>query len=270
MSNLYTYKDKDFFLSHTIDQAPRPDAFAMHTHTTTELYYFANGKGIYHIEGSAYPLEKGDLLIMHPSESHYIEIDPSCPYERKVLNFNSELFATIDPENLLMKAVLNRKSGKFNLYRASQFQRGSCEHYWQTMMSREGDARLNILAGLVPMLGEVYRIYCSNVTAEDSEPDTVEYQIIRYVNSNLAKPVSLDEICNRFFISKSQLCRLFKKATGTTVWQYVTIKRLVKAHQLLQAGENPTHVYARCGFNDYSTFYRAYTRHYGTAPRNTL
>ena len=270
MSSLYTYKDKDFFLSHSIDKFPHPDAFTMHTHTTTEIYYFVSGKGVFHIEGSAYPLESGDMLVMHPSESHYIEIDPGCPYERKVLNFNSEVFAPIDQENLLMKAILNRKSGKFNLYKGKDFQGGSSEHYWQAMMSRKGDTRLNILSGLVPMLNEIYRTYCNNVTAEDTEPDTVEYQIIRYVNSNLAKPISLDEICNHFFISKSQLCRLFKKATGSTVWQYITIKRLVKAHQMLQAGENPTHVYARCGFNDYSTFYRAYMRHYGTAPKNPL
>ncbi len=270
MSSLYTYKDKDFFLSHSIDKFPNADSFTMHTHTTTEIYFFVGGKGIFHIEGSAYPLESGDMLIMHPSESHYIEIDPSLPYERKVLNFNSEVFVPIDPENLLMKAVLNRKSGKFNIYRAKDFQGGSCEHYWKTMMSREGDTRLNILSGLIPMLGEIYRIYNTNVTAEDTEPDTIEYQIIRYVNGNLAKPISLDEICNRYYISKSQLCRLFKKATGTTVWQYITIKRLVKAHQMLLAGESPTHVYARCGFNDYSTFYRAYLRQYGVAPNKTI
>ena len=69
-----------------------------------------------------------------------------------------------------------------------------------------------------------------------------------------------------FFISKSQLCRLFKKATGSTLWQYITIKRLTKARLMLREGEKPTKVCFACGFNDYSTFYRAYIKYYGHGP----
>jgi len=133
-------------------------------------------------------------------------------------------------------------------------------------MSPNGDPRVNIFAGLIPLLNEMYRIHMVHCE-EDAGIDTVEYRVIRYINKNLTQPISLDDICNNFYLSKTQLCRMFKDATGTTVWKYITTKRLVKARQLIESGENPTHIYAtQCGFSNYSSFYRAYVKHFGCAP----
>ena len=99
-----------------------------------------------------------------------------------------------------------------------------------------------------------------------SDADPAAYRIIRYLNKHLEQPITLEDICHRFYISKSQLCRVFRAATGTTVRQYLTIKRLVKARQLIEAGERATHVSLQCGFNDYSSFYRAYSKHFHCAP----
>ncbi len=66
-------------------------------------------------------------------------------------------------------------------------------------------------------------------------------------------------------ISKPQLCRIFKKATGTNMGQYITVKRLVTARKLLHDGAKPTTVYSECGFGNYSTFYRAYVKNFGEA-----
>ena len=266
MATLFKYQDKDFILSQTLDTEPNPSHFKMHTHTTVEVYAFLRGKAVFHIEGSAYPLEPGDLLIMRPAESHCIEVDTSEPYERRVLNFSPACFQSIDPQNLLMRPVLDRMPGKGNLYRGFEFPDGGCDRYFQTMMRREGDSRLNLLAGLIPMLSQLYRIHTDRADAPQQEPDTPEYRIIFYINQNLGRSITLDDLCDRFFISKSQLCRLFKRSTGTTVGHYITVKRLLKARQLLDAGERPTHVFTRCGFADYSVFYRAYVKHFGCAP----
>ena len=261
-----SYKDKDFSLSHSLDTAPDPAQFRMHTHTTTEIYCFVKGQGIFHIEGNSYPLESGDLLIMKPSESHYIALDCSQPYERIVLNFNTEYLQQIDPEGQLLTPILNRKSGKHNLYKGYEFRAGNCFHYFESMESPIGNQRINILSALFPLLNELYGIYSSRTEDPEEGVDPLPHRIIRYINKNLSSPIRLETICQKFYISKSQLCRMFKSTTGTTVWQYITIKRLVKAQQLLHAGESATHIYAQCGFSDYSSFYRAYNKHYGYPP----
>lgn len=266
MSHLYSYVDGDFNIAHTLTPLPDPSNFKLHTHAQAELYYFCGGSGVFHIEGSDYTLEPGDLLVMQSAEAHYIELDVSQPYERKVLHVSTASLRCVDPQGILLRPLLDRKPGKSNLYKNYQFRGNSCEHYFDTMLLPGEDPRVNIYTGLIGLLHELNQIRLQNTEPADPTQDTTAYRIIRYLNKNLDAPVTLEEICHRFFISKSQLCRIFRAATGTTVRQYLTIKRLVKARQLIEAGERATHVYLQCGFNDYSSFFRAYSKHFGHAP----
>lgn len=266
MIRFYQYADNDFNLCHSLTSKPDQAHFALHTHVRAELYYFVKGAGTFHIEGSAYPLESGDLLLMQSTESHYIEVDITQLYERKVLHFNMDVLASLDPEGCLLSPLLSRKPGKQNLYKPCRFRGGSCEHYWNTMMQAEPDPRVSIFAGLIPLLHELCAIQASSSGEESSVPDSVEYQIVRYLNKHIDKQISLNDICQQFYISKSQLCRVFHSCTGVTVKHYMTVKRMVRAKELLDAGHHPTHIYTQCGFNDYSSFYRAYKKYYGISP----
>lgn len=266
MARIFHYHDKDFLLTQNLDPSPNPDHFRMHSHTTVELYCFLRGKAVFHIEGSEYPMEPGDLLLLAPAEAHCIELDYSQPYERIVLNFSPSYFHSIDPEDTLIRSVFDRKVGTLNLYRSFEFPEGGSLQYFREMMDPEGDCRLNLISGLIGILNQLSRIHAQRSALPEQEPDTPEYQIVHYINQNLSKSITLDDLCDRFYISKSQLCRMFKHATGTSVGHYITVKRLMKAQQLLQAGELPTHIFTRCGFNDYSVFYRAFIKHFGYAP----
>ena len=266
MRAFYEYKDEDFELSHSYSRVPDQSRFVLHTHEKAELYYFVSGAGVFHIEGSDYPLQSGDLLLMQRAESHYIELDKSQPYERKVLHFNLDALKSIDPTGYLLKPFLDRPLGKQNLYRGNRFPGGSCEYYFHTMMNHSPDGRVNVFAGLIPLLCELCRLQNTPEHAADSAQDSVGYRIIQYLNRNMEKNISLDDICQTFYISKSQLCRIFRESTGVTVKQYLNAKRLVLAKQRIEGGELPTHVYLQCGFNDYSSFYRAYVKYYGSAP----
>ena len=269
MKHFFEYADQNFGINHVYDKNPSTENFQMHTHDTTEIFYFIKGKGIYHIEGSEYILEAGDIIIMRTSESHYIEIDTKHPYERIVINFYTDFFEKIDSDNLLLKAVLERKSGKLNQYKSYDFRNESYKQYLENMISDDGNPRINIITNLMPLLNEIYLAYISRQTEENSL-DTTEYRIIRYINKNLSADINLDTICSKYYVSKPQLCRIFKKSTGTTVWQYITIKRLIMAKQLILSGKNPTHIFADCGFNDYSTFYRAYVKNFGHSPKEEM
>ena len=93
----------------------------MHTHETAELYYFIAGKTVFHIEGTEYIPERGDILFIRPAESHYTMVDNSYPYERAVINFDIDLFDSIDPDRTLLRPLFERKAGKLNLYKNFRF-----------------------------------------------------------------------------------------------------------------------------------------------------
>ena len=266
MGLIYSFTNPSFSMFHRRDEHPNNTDYRMHTHDNVEIYMLLSGHGIFHIEGTSYPLSPGDVLVMRPAESHYIELTTQAPYERVVINFNVDAFRGIDPEGALIRAIMERDAGKQNQYKAFSFSGGSCLHYWNTIMCGHGDPYINLLSGLIGLLREMHDIFFMYQEPNAPGKELLEYQIVQYINSHIQEPITLDQICEEFFISKAQLCRLFRKTTATTVWQYITVKRLVLARQMIEQGENPTKIFGDCGFNDYSTFYRAYLKHYGCPP----
>ncbi len=258
MAKLYSYRGPQVGLSHSLDEAPDPEKFTLHTHSRLELYCFLQGRGVYHIEGSAYPLMPGDILLMQPGEAHYIALEPGVPYERIVVNFTPELLSPLDPKGCLLRPFYDRRPGEKNRY-AAQY---DFQLYLKTVIDPQGDPAINVLAGLVPLLNRLCRLQAQ----APPQGDSLAHQIISYVNQNLSDPPHADALCQRFFLSKSQLGRLVRRSTGTTLWNYITRKRLAMARQLLRAGESPTQVFSRCGFRDYPSFYRAYVKAYGLPP----
>ena len=111
----------------------------------------------------------------------------------------------------------------------------------------------------------IYMSDTESVLSTDSRLDTVS-QITWYLNKNLKENITLDQISQKFFISKHYLNRIFRKATGTTVFDYLLHKRISLAQQLLTGGMNAQDAAIQSGFSDYSTFYRAYVRILGHAP----
>lgn len=266
MDNIYHYLDDDIYFVHSYDAKPNPADFKSHTHEKCELYYFISGKGKYHIEGSEYPLSSGDILIMRSTESHYIEIDPRYPYERIAVHFSEKILRDVDPNGKLLSVFADREAGKGNLFTTADFGTDNFKLYLRNMTYVSRDQRLQIITGLLPLLNELYNA-ATNRSDHSTPPESNAYRIIRYVNEHLYEELSLDTICKEFYISKPQLCRIFKRATGSTVWEYVTTKRLIAAQRLIRSGIPVAEAARKCGFGDYTSFYRAYRKQFGEKPK---
>ncbi len=255
-----------FSCDYIYNETPNPAEFAMHTHETHELYYFLSGRGIYRIESSEYLMRPGDILIMRRAEAHYFDIDPTVPYKRFALNFSEQVMDSIDRQGLLMQPFYERELGKGNLYRKNDFPDDTAHRLMARMLTPGEDVRTGVLACLPALLGEIAQVYRQRRQSEPEEAP-LSYRIVSFVNDHLTDELSLDRIAAQFYISKPQLCRVFKAATGSTVWEYVTIKRLIRAREIIGAGASPAEAAGACGFNDYSAFYRAYRRRFGHSPR---
>ena len=247
-------------MSHDRNENPSQSKFYIHTHPHTELYCFVSGAAEFYVEGTTYSLEPGDILLMRPGEAHYVLVDEKVPYERFCMHFDTGIFKSLDLEHVLTKAIFQRKAGVHNRYRM-----GASGIDAMKRMTEQNN-RISILGNLILLLQTVSEAFSAQ-QEQQSEQDTLVSQVIRYINQNLGKDLSLQKLCDRFYASRTQLCRMFRQATGISVGRYVTGKRLLKARELLLQGVKPTEVYAICGYGDYSTFFRAYTRLFGHSPR---
>ena len=262
------YISTELYCNQTRDEAPDPSKFVMHTHFQYELFYFVCGDAIYHVEGSEYILKPGDILLMRPAEAHYVELKPGVPYERVVLNFDSSLFSAFDPQGQLLRAYTNREPGKGNLYRKEDFTDCDTGDFLKLLYEQRDD-RIGSIAVLMLLLCAINRVFDKEPPGH-AQTNTVEYRLLRYINNNLSMDLTLEHLAEKYFISRAQLCRRFKKATGTSVGKYVSAKRLVAARTMILSGKKPTEVHSQCGFANYSTFYRAYCKFFGCSPRDEI
>lgn len=268
MAHIFSYRDGELYSHHSLDPVPDPDAYPMHVHEMMEIYYFISGKGAYLVEGSAYPLEPGDIMIMRASETHRLTISPTEPYERIAIHFSPALLADIDPEGRLLRPFLERPLGQFNHYsirdpRCAQLQGVFREFTFEKIH----DVRLNLLGRLLMFLTALNGAFDTSGSTYIPQ-DTLPGQIVRYVNSHLFEQLSLQSVADHFYRSRSQISRIFHQATGSSFWEYVSIKRLLAARAMIQRGEKAGNAALVCGFADYSVFYRAYKNYFGHAPKD--
>lgn len=240
----------------------------MHSHDTYEIYCFLDGKIEYIVEGHRYFLERGDVMVMRKGEVHMFDRLDWSPYERIGIHFDvPHGWGFLDLPKLLT-CFNDRPAGKFNHYPARMFPGNQWVSWLQKIFQAEDPQKqLCYLLPLLWELSEALSVVRSSpvVSAKDQAAE-----VMKYINRHLGEELSLDIIAGRFFISKAQLQRSFRQSAGTTVWEYITVKRLFWARERIEAGEHPSRIYEDCGFGDYATFYRAYKRHFGVSPREHM
>jgi len=244
----------------------------MHAHERPELYYFISGNVEYIVEGNLYQLSPGDIIITHGSEAHMPLIHPGEPYERISIQFDRSLIDDIDSSGLLLKPFFDRSLGQKNLYSPCDCDGtgfANCFDGFDTPVTPD-EKRLNIVSTLLCTLIRISRQF-ESISHKEKYPDIddISGQLIRYINDELFNDISVSSISRHFFLSETQLYRIFKKATGSSVWEYIRIKRLLAAREKILSGESAGIAASSCGFQDYSSFYRAYTDRFKMSPSKT-
>ncbi len=249
---------------------------SLHHHDFFEVYFFLDGQVDYQIEGRNYHLSPGDILLVNHKELHQVLIENNDHYyERYVLWINMEYlrnlstketdltqcFLSSNKKTLLRTSLENQQMVRSILDRLRQL-----EHY--KGIGRDILPRVYMGELMVAINQMSFR------KEEILEPAGKKNQLIEslmgYINERLEEELNIDDLANAFYISKYHLSREFKRYTGTTLYRYVVQKRLILAKDLILEGHAITTVYRRCGFGDYSNFFRAFKNEYAITPKEFL
>ncbi|MBO5105640.1 MAG: helix-turn-helix transcriptional regulator [Clostridia bacterium] len=273
---MFVYSDEKIQFHHSIDLQPlnvADNLAASHAHNRNEIFYFISGRASYLVEGSVYKLIPGSILIIRSGEMHKIVIEEDLPYERMALHFDSDIMNLLDKNGILSEPFINRPLGVENFYSSNDIRIGHIYECLKSIDSSPEDdemRRIAITSNLFTILYEIKLAFDErrNKKTINKPVQSLTGEIIAYINANLSSDLSLDMLSEKFFISKNHLNRIFKIATGVTVWEYVKLKRLIMARNSILAGSSAITACQSSGFNDYSAFYRAYKERFGVSPKN--
>lgn len=268
----FEFFSPEITVAHNLSAVPEPEQFHLHAHRSYEFYYFISGNGYYTVEGNDYPLIPGCILLMRDGEAHYAHINSSEPYERLVVNFDRDLFPDLSDE--IDRLFCDRPLGKCNYFlpeeEAGKFIQCCLDRLCEKCDGNYLPRALSLMRIILSEMSDMSSTSLSSVNAKEKKihqgSSEMVYRIIGYINDNLTAINSMEMLEREFFFSKSYLNRIFKQSTGSSIWDYIILKRLLLARSLLNAGASAASVAVKCGFNDYSSFYRQFRRRFGTSP----
>lgn len=247
----------------------RTEEYSLHCHNRYEVYFFLDGDVDYLVEGQKYIPTPGSILLLAPHVFHGVKINSERPYRRFTLHFDPEALS-LERRTLLLSvfASLSRNPGRKVFF--EQVERYGLRTYFEALLECGSmDEKMREQMFPIAMEALLSRIVVMYEEEAASLPDMhvdVISRLIWYLNQNLKEEISLDQLSEHFFVSKHHLNKIFRKATGTTVFDYLIRKRISMAQHLLFNGMSAQEAAAESGFDDYSAFYRAYVRVLGHAP----
>ncbi|WP_238046422.1 PocR ligand-binding domain-containing protein [Enterococcus mundtii] len=90
---------------------------------------------------------------------------------------------------------------------------------------------------------------------------------IEYINKNLSRNITLDEVANHVYLSHYYFSRLFKKELGISFVNYLNKQRIEQAKELLrQTNLNVQKIAYRIGYTQPSYFCKLFKKETGTTP----
>ena len=247
---------------------------ALHHHDFYEVYFFLSGNVQYNIENRSYLLTPGDVLLISPMELHQPMFgSEQREYERIVLWIDKQFLEGLSLPGQSFTACFDTGSPNHsNLLRPEGVQRQFLMFLLEQLISESASEepyqQIAALSYLTQVLVSLNRLALQQRREDPvTAPDSTVYNILSYINEHYNENLTLDDLANRFFISKYHLSREFQRLVGTSVHRYIVQKRLVMAKQMLSAGKPSSEVYQSCGFGDYSNFYRAFRTEYQISPK---
>ena len=243
-----------------------------HSHDYYELYFFEEGAVSMEIDGRAYPLHPGDVIVIPPGMGHRaILTDPEKPYRRFVF-WQSKAFLQAQEARAPEYGYLLRRADRgryvyhfdlptFNALRTRLF----------TLLD-EIHADRFAKGPMIDLCISDLLLFLSRAVHEQEQRRNRKELLSRYeaithyVDEHLDEPLSLDALARQFYLSKYYLVHLFRENSGLSVHQYILKKRLAACCDAIQGGAPVGEAYRQWGFGDYSAFYRAFRKEYGMSP----
>lgn len=263
-----TMNKQNFEIFHYNQMTPRE--VTVHHHDFYEVFFFLGGNVSYRAEGQLYRLKPGDVLLISPMVLHQpILNSDTTDYERIILWVDRDYLSGFG-HGALARCFEGERVRLFHL--SASVRRAELTELLARLVresyGNEFGSELYAEGLFLQVMTELNRLNQKSDRLAPREDSPLVTELLNYINEHFNEPLSLEGLAKRFFISKYHLSHAFSRAVGTGVYRYIMLRRLTVARQLLSEGVAPGEVYGRCGFQDYTSFFRAFKAEYGVNPRS--
>jgi AraC-like DNA-binding protein len=243
--------------------------FKWHYHPEFELTYIVKGNG-YRIVGNSYePFADGDLVLLGSNLPHTWsgKADGDVNSDAIVIQFSSEFISPFLEfnESILIKNMLESSLRGINFEPDEQLVTKIIE-----ITNTNGVDRILKLISILDILSKkqiklIAPNTFHNVVSKKSEVRI--NKVCLFIQNNFQNKIYLKEVADLIYLTESNFCKFFKKATGKTYSDYVNEIRINEASRLLiQSDKTISQISFECGFETLSYFNRVFLNKKGITP----
>lgn len=278
-----------------VSEAVRHHRFIMrsrHVHETIELHFILEGQRLMFVDRETYRLSPHSAIVVNHNLIHKTSTAPGFPpdHHNFILQLDRSRFDQIlrvaglrgfDDFGDRFNGVATFNDSEWRLILAviSEF-KAMCEEdkMGAAVSMEDAHAFLYLQALELASIFAKARRRLLQVELEANQkvvPETVVmtgvhqkvHEVALYLQTHIHESVSLEELAQRFFMSRSYLTRSFRNVTGFSVVEYMTYIRIQKAQQLLRESDRSiTEIADLCGFGNITYFEKVFKTTTGHTP----
>ncbi|HUM84373.1 MAG TPA: helix-turn-helix domain-containing protein [Lachnospiraceae bacterium] len=226
------------------------------------LLYDAEGECSAAVEGKPFELKAKDLAVINMNETYSLSLSPKTLLCRLSVDYFA-LCSTLGKGRIFFESGKIPNDGEVHGKLRTVFQDFLLLHL--NSSEEYGYQELGTYCLLLSCLTEGLQIKKNFNTKDDA--DRRIFLIMEYIYENCSGDINLQNIADRLYLSKSAVSRMFYKATGEHLKQYVNRIRLERvAEELVSGSGTVCRIAAENGFASQSSLNREFKAVYGDSP----
>jgi AraC-like DNA-binding protein len=261
----------------TSDASARKNNLRIHYHSLIELSLILEGSGIYKINGKKHTINAGDVFIFRPNEAHCItdieengmkllniHIAPYYLYTNFQNALNSNYVKILTSAFPLLSNKINDTLDKDRMIEVKSL----FLSIKKEMEDKSCDYLTVVINNISTMLILFSRVYKE---ASFSHKERQSYKkilaIMDFIDNNFTQDITLDLLSEKVNYSRCYFSSIFKKCMGMSLWDYLCIKRIECALNLIKTTDkNLLDIALECGFNNTVNFNKIFKKYTNLSP----
>lgn len=245
--------------------------FKWHFHPEYELTYIVKGNGYRLIGNSHHEFSDDDFVLIGPNLPH-------TWFGKATENESFEAIVIQLPMDFVQKIIAFKETTHLK----SLFEKSNCGLFFKEypadikktlfiLINTTGIEKMFVLLRLLSELSAYSATPISSSIYKYQINEEMEKKINKvcvFLENNFTNHISLKEVAGLIYMTESNFCKFFKKATGTTFSNYLNEIRINAVSKLLlYSDDNIKNIAYSCGFDSLSYFNRVFHKKKHMSPK---
>ncbi|SEK96479.1 AraC-like ligand binding domain-containing protein [Carnobacterium iners] len=247
-----------------------PSSGKSHSHDFLEISIIIDGETLYTIDNHTVYLEKETILLFNPGTIHYEQALNNMRNTQLHIGFRNILLDCFPKDFFPVESPiihLKEHNKEFFIICQKIIAERAANKPGVELMLKALVTQLIVLL-LRDSSALMNKIIQETLTADEQKKQQTVNEIIHYLETHYRKDITLNDLARHYFLSSTNLSRIFKEETGDSPINYLIKVRLEQAKLLLDTKTNMSikEISKLVGYNDALYFSKLFKKHYGQSP----